>query len=216
MAGHTNLKEHAYLSLLEELLAGKLRPGDILDRRGVARRLGMSPAPVHEAMLQLQYEGLLEALPRRGTLVKPIGREEVRGHLVLREAFERQASRLVGNDVWLSEAERLRELAALVDSATTEDWERARAEVEFHVQLVALAQCPALTGEYRRIMRVGLFYRVSMLLPMPARHLRDSHCALVERLLSAPAEAGEILAEHLWSGKPEFLSRQSEANNIHA
>ncbi len=203
------LKQKAYESLLEGFLKGEFRPGDILDRRSVAKRLAMSPAPVHEAMLQLECEGLLAALPRRGTLVKPAGRNDVWQHLVLREAYERQAARMLAPQVLPAAADRLRGLAAQVDSTTASDLERARAEVDFHVSLVALAECPALSQEYRRIMRIGLFYRVSLLLSMPRRGVESPHLQLVEGLLADPTEAGDLLSSHLWSGKPDFIQADS-------
>ncbi|MCX7935224.1 MAG: GntR family transcriptional regulator, partial [Planctomycetota bacterium] len=70
-------------------------PGEFLDRRGVAREIGISPAPVLEAMLRLQEEGLLEALPRRGTRVRIITADYLLGQLLVREALECEAARLI-------------------------------------------------------------------------------------------------------------------------
>lgn len=89
------LKEKLYNQLRDSILSGEFAPGDLLNRRGLAEKYGTSPAPVHEAMIQLQCEGFLEALPRRGTRVKTASKEDVRGHLIVREALERQAARMV-------------------------------------------------------------------------------------------------------------------------
>ncbi len=57
-----SFKQRAYRILSSKILGGELRPGDELDRRSMAVQLGMSVAPVLEAMLLLTEEGLLEGL----------------------------------------------------------------------------------------------------------------------------------------------------------
>ncbi|MCF7854132.1 MAG: GntR family transcriptional regulator [Candidatus Pacebacteria bacterium] len=201
------LKQHAYNAILERILTGTLPPGELLNRRGMARQLAMSAAPVHEAMIQLEQEGFLEALPRLGTRVKTASRDNVRGHLVLREALECQAARMIGPEHIKSALPQLRSLAVAVDSSEASDSERARTEVEFHIALLEEAKCPELTREYRRIMQIGLFYRINLLLTMPSRTLVNRHEQLLENLLAAttPAEAEQCVRNHIWSGKPDFL-----------
>ena len=57
-----------YEHLLENFLQNELVPGHILNRREIAQQLGVSVAPVLEAFLQLEMEGFVESIPRKGTL----------------------------------------------------------------------------------------------------------------------------------------------------
>ena len=200
------MKRQAYDDLLAKLLGGKLAPGELLNRRGMAAEMKMSPAPVHEAMLQLERDGFLEALPRQGTRVRTASREDVRGYLVVREALERQAARMICGEPVRRRLGELKMLARAADAAGKPDEQRARAEVAFHVALVELADCPALTREYRRVMRIGLFYRINLLMTMPSRAPSDRHLAFLKELAAAtPARAERCVRRHVWSGKPDVL-----------
>lgn len=201
-----SLKQKAYEYILQQVLGGGFEPGTLLNRRGVADALRMSPAPVHEAMLQLESDGFLEALPRVGTRVRAASREDVRGHLVVREALECQAARLVCGPRLAVDRERLVRLADAVDAVDVPDRQRAQSEVEFHVALVELADCPVLLREYRRVMQIGLFYRINLLLSMPFHPPLKRHRELLETLASAaPDRAEACMREHVWSGKPDLL-----------
>jgi DNA-binding transcriptional MocR family regulator len=79
--------------------------GDLINRRQVAAALGISTAPVHEAMAQLEAEGLLEALPRKGTRVRRALPHDVKDILIVREALDKLACRASGpqdlvNPLW--------------------------------------------------------------------------------------------------------------------
>jgi DNA-binding GntR family transcriptional regulator len=200
------LKQRAYGEILGHILDGTYEPGSLLNRRGVAQRLNMSAAPVHEAMIQLERDGFLEALPRLGTRVRTAGREDVRGHLIVREALECQAARLICGERVRQALPRLKPLAAAADSIAQSDTDRARQEVTFHVALVELADCPALLHEYRRVMQIGLFYRINLVMNMPLREPSHRHLALLKELCTDSPEAAEnVVRQHVWSGKPDSL-----------
>jgi DNA-binding GntR family transcriptional regulator len=202
----TPLKQQAYERILGYVLAGRFAPGELLNRRGVAQQLKMSAAPVHEAMIQLERDGLLEALPRLGTRVRSASREDVRGHLIVREALECQAARMICGDRVRQALPRLKPLAADADSVAQSDADRARQEVSFHVALVELADCPALLREYRRIMQIGLFYRINLVMNMPLREPAHRHLALLMELcVDSPEAAAKAARRHVWSGKPDLL-----------
>lgn len=210
------LKRRAYDELLEAILGGELEPGHLLNRRGVAQELGMSPAPVHEAMLQLERDGFLEALPRRGTRVRTASREDVYGHLLVREALECQVARLVCGDRLQAALEQLEALATRADAAGRTGHERAHHEVAFHVGLAELTDCPVLVSEYRRIMQIGLFYRINQLMTAQPAQPEDRHLALLQELAaSRPAAAADCVRHHLWSGKPDDLQAQRNLDTDH-
>ncbi len=206
MPTKTSLKKQAYDAILVQVLSGEFGPGSLLNRRGLAESLGMSAAPVHEAMLQLESDGFLEALPRVGTRVRAGTREEVRGHLILREALECQIARMICGERVASHLQQIMPLAAAVDAEEFADSVRAQSEVAFHVALADLANCPALAREYRRIMQIGLFYRINLMMSMPSRTPMMRHGDLLKTLATAdPTRAAECIREHIWSGKPDIL-----------
>lgn len=201
-----SLKQRAYTDILAHILDGRFAPGTLLNRRGMAQQLKMSAAPVHEAMIQLERDGFLEALPRHGTRVLSAQREDVRGHLVVREALECQAARMICGERIKQHLPALTILAEAADSGNQADAVRARQEVSFHIALVELADCPALLREYQRVMQIGLFYRINLLMNMPSRKPEIRHTSLLKSLCTASPEAAEnCMREHVWSGKPDSL-----------
>lgn len=201
-----SLKQRAYKNIFDQIMDGRFAPGTLLNRRGLAQQLKMSAAPVHEAMIQLEQNGFLEALPRHGTRVLSVQLKDVRGHLVIREALECQAARMICGERLKHNLPALKILADAIDLGDQTDAVRARQEVSFHVALVELADCPALLREYRKIMQMGLFYRINLLMSLPSRELKNRHTSLLEGLCTDSPEAAEhCMREHVCSGKPEAL-----------
>lgn len=63
--------------LEEEILEGRLRPGDHIDEQDLARRFGVSRTPVRETLLQLASLDLVEMRPRMGAIVRQISVQEI-------------------------------------------------------------------------------------------------------------------------------------------
>src|SRR5918995_2115523 len=107
-----SLAAEAYGYVRERILRGQLPMGQVISRRKLAAELGMSFLPVSEALLRLEFEGLLESRPRAGTRIRIPSREDVKGHYVVREALEVQAARLFATVATSGERAELKKLAA--------------------------------------------------------------------------------------------------------
>jgi len=112
----SSLAAEAYAIVRQRILRGELILGQVISRRKLAAELGMSFLPVSEALLRLEFEGLLESRPRAGTRVRIPSPEDVRGHYVVREALEVQAAVLFSQVATVGERAELRKLAARVDA----------------------------------------------------------------------------------------------------
>src|ERR687883_575393 len=115
---HTSARENASLAseaygvVRRRIVRGELALGQVISRRKLAAELGMSFLPVSEALLRLEFEGLLESRPRAGTRVRIPSKEDVRGHFVVREALEVQAAMLFAAVATGEDREELVRLAA--------------------------------------------------------------------------------------------------------
>lgn len=204
-----SFKQRAYRLLSAKILGGELKPGDALDRRSMAAELGMSVAPVLEAMLLLTEEGLLETRPRSGTRVATPRPADVRGRHWLREAMECQVARLVFGEPIRRHWDALLPLARAVDEAVADDAARWRHEVAFHVALARLVGSDAFLSAYRKIVRASVFYEIKVLGGGAAVAPFRSHFALLERLRDAatPDEAEAAARDDLNNGKDAILRR---------
>ena len=192
------LSDHVYERLYAAKLDKRIGPGDRLNRRQVATDLGVSVAPVLEAMTQLEWEGFLETVPRRGTVVKPITARQVLGRFHLRLAIEVEAARVAAGPAIAAARAKLLPVARRTDTCslgTLANWKR---EVEFHTLLVACAGSIVLADAFRQVMRHGLLHAANQLLPGGRTRDGDVHERLVERLAAAtPEEADRLMRAHL-------------------
>jgi DNA-binding GntR family transcriptional regulator len=82
------LNERVCQTLRDAIVTGKLAPGQRLVEEALAERLGVSRAPIREALAALQREGLVTCLPSRGVMVTVLTRRDVREIYGLRTALE--------------------------------------------------------------------------------------------------------------------------------
>jgi DNA-binding GntR family transcriptional regulator len=111
----SSLAAEAYGIVRQRILRGELRMGQVISRRHLATELGMSFLPVTEALLRLEFEGLLESRPRAGTRVRIPSREDVLGHYLVREALEVRAATLFAQTATAADRAELKKLAQRVD-----------------------------------------------------------------------------------------------------
>lgn len=192
------LSNRVYEQLYGAMLDGRLRPGDRLNRRQVSIDLGVSVAPVLEAMTQLEWEGFLETSPRAGTLVRQVTLADVLGKFRLRQAIEVEAARVsVGAPIRAARAA-LEPLAKKADAAAFATIENFRTEVAFHSALVDVANCPQLSRSFGNVMRHGLYHAAQNLLPVLPSRTKHIHARLLASLCRANADAAEkLIRDHL-------------------
>ena len=85
--------QHALEELRRSIVAGDLRPGQRVGQEEIAERLGVSLAPVREALAALEQEGQLTYRPRRGYFVTELRLEDLREIYELRALLEARAAR---------------------------------------------------------------------------------------------------------------------------
>lgn len=89
-----SIAEQIATSLRQAIADGKLRPGTRLLEERVSRELGTSRAPLREALLLLEREGLVVRQPNRGAFVADLTEELVREVASLRAELEGFAASL--------------------------------------------------------------------------------------------------------------------------
>jgi DNA-binding GntR family transcriptional regulator len=86
-----------------------------LDERSLAEEFGISRTPVREAMAQLEREGFVRTVPRRGVYVARKTRREVIEMITAWAALESMAARLVTANASAEEIASLRNMFATFD-----------------------------------------------------------------------------------------------------
>jgi DNA-binding GntR family transcriptional regulator len=198
-AAALSLARQAYEHLLTNITSGVWPPGTLLNRRSVADSLGFSVAPVLEAIVQLESEGLLETLPRKGTRVCLISAERQYDLWIMREALECQAVRLACGAPVRAAWTKLAALAAAADLPGSRPAKHYQNEVAFHRALAACAGSALLLREFDRHIRVGFFFALQQTLAGVAPRGMALHAQLLKRFKQAdPDSAERAMREHLW------------------
>src|SRR5688572_33504787 len=86
-----SLVELAVSRLTKEIMSGGAEPGERLVEEQLTRRLGISRAPLREALRLLAQQGLVEHIPRRGVRVATLSDDDVRELYEVRDVLERHA-----------------------------------------------------------------------------------------------------------------------------
>lgn len=169
----------AYERLRDAITSGALEPGRRLVESRLAARLGVSRAPVREAIRVLEREGLVRSVPRRGVTVTVLSKDDVREIYGLRAALECAAVRDAARN---ATPELLARLTTLVEAmhrgSRANDLELLAAEdVAFHSAICEFAGNARLHrvwsgihAQIRLLSRqvIGTLY--SDLTPIPHRH----------------------------------------------
>lgn len=123
----------------DDILSGALEPGAKIVEEQLCAELGISRAPLREALRRLSELGLIEHLPRRGSRVVEWSPDDIRQLFALRELLERHA---VESALPLDDPEAaltpVRKALKAMKSARGE-LDRDDAHRVFHAAVVALA-----------------------------------------------------------------------------
>ena len=91
--GPSTTAQHALDALRRAIVAGELRPGSRIGQDEFAQQLGVSIAPVREALRILEQEGQVTYLPRRGYFVTALQIADLEEIYGLRAVLEARAAR---------------------------------------------------------------------------------------------------------------------------
>ena len=135
------LRQEVLEALRSAILGNRIRPGSRLLEADIANRMGVSRAPVREAIRQLEQEGLVEFFPHRGAVVVGLPEDEIDAIYELRALIEERA---IARAVARATDEDLGRLDALLDEmrtarAANDIDQLAEIDLRFHGLLVELS-----------------------------------------------------------------------------
>jgi DNA-binding GntR family transcriptional regulator len=142
--------------LRQSIVDQRFKPGEKLNPDELAQQFGVSRTPVHEALVMLSGEGLVEVVPRRGTFVTELSVESLIETMDIRRALEGLACETAAELATAADVAELRKLIEEMDRAirdAADPREAARGHdthnQEFHRRLVNLSGNQRLIELYR-------------------------------------------------------------------
>jgi DNA-binding GntR family transcriptional regulator len=190
-------------------MRGEMAIGESVSRRKVAAELGMSFLPVSEALLRLEFEGMLESRPRAGTRVRIPSRQDVTGQYLVREILEAEAARRFAEHATRAERGSLMAMAARVDALATKKDRGPYLALHhrLHSRIAECSRCPALVNVIEQTCALSSTWFCLLLspdAPPTTRRHRDLAKALVTL---TPDDAAEFMREHVRYSQREALVR---------
>jgi DNA-binding GntR family transcriptional regulator len=216
----TSLREQAGQVIRASILAGELAAGEIYSASYLAERLGVSPTPVREAMLDLANGGLVEPVRNRGFRVLTPDEKDLDEISELRLMLEVPAMRAVAAHASDAQLQKLEDVVAEIESAA-EAGDVARfllSDREFHLGLLELhgnGRLLRLIAQLRDQTRLAAITDLARAgnLTASAREHRD----LLESLRARDADRAEgLMRAHLIHTRGIWAGRSEESKSVAA
>ena len=196
-----SLKQIAYEKISSMILSGELRSDEELHEIALSEKLGISRTPLREAFQQLEKEGLIEVIPRKGAFLRKISVKDIQELFQVREAVEGMAARLAASKIG---EEDLCRLEALFEKAGAEldslEKSRKLEQIGDELHKVILQKC-----NNKRIIEILSQYKTILayermraaLIPIQVEDAFLDHIAILNGLRKGPDDAEASMRNHI-------------------
>ena len=184
-----------------------------LDERRLASDLGVSRTPVREAMAQLEREGFVRAIPRRGIYVVRKTKREVIELITAWAALESMAARLLTKQAQVREIASLRSMFARFENGELHARldEYSEVNIEFHQAIIRMSRNGTLIS-----LAENLFAHMRMIRRKTIgeqdradRSIRD-HMSIIEALEERDTKRAEDLVRDHALGLAEHVAKYAD------
>jgi DNA-binding GntR family transcriptional regulator len=209
-------------TLRRAIIAGAFAPGDHLAEGTLGQQLGVSRAPVREAMMQLEREGLLLFDKRGAALVKAFTNEDFEEVFTLRLTLETMAARLACRNFTDHDAVRLEENIGRTRSAARL-LEVTLLDVEFHDLVMRAARhtrlyvCWSNLRHQIEVWLARMQSRVGASIHKTRESTARHHQELLDSLRSGREEkAAKTMREHIEGWRRQYPQANLNFEKNHA
>lgn len=187
--------------LEEDILQGRVRPGDRLDERELSEAYGVSRTPIREALQRLQASGLAVARGRQGLQVAQLSVANLLDGLTVVAELEALAAAQAARRITADGRATLASAFAACDrAAAAGDYEDFYvANLRFHDAIAAASANDMLLDTLRRLsLKTAPYRRAITFQPgrMPAS--QPEHAAIRDAILGRDStKAGDLMRQHV-------------------
>lgn len=203
------IREIVLHEIRNAIFDGKLNQGDRLIENHIAESMGISRTPVREALRQLEIEGLAVNVPRKGTLVKGISKEDAIEIYDIREVLEGLVSRLACLHITRIEIRRLNEIINTMEGciSTGNDIEYIKAHNEYNEILLNASKNKRLIERLETIYDyLKSLRKISLLTDERRNEALKEHKDIVHAIEVGDEEIAEKVARvHVYNAKKAFI-----------
>jgi DNA-binding GntR family transcriptional regulator len=107
MEKHLTLREKILENIRDAIVSGSLKAGSRVSEPELAERYGISRTPIREAFRQLESEGYLTVVPRRGAIVSEFSQKDIEEFYAIKSVMEGYAARCACENLSAKDLDRL-------------------------------------------------------------------------------------------------------------
>jgi DNA-binding GntR family transcriptional regulator len=197
--------------IIEDIVKGTICPGEKLVEARYAEQFGTSRAPVREAFYLLTLDGVVEKIPRRGTIVKTYTAQEIGDILEIRNFVEDLAMRRLCDKNKAGCVAAMERIIEQMKQYKQNNKAYVRLNSEFHHQLIAASESDIIRNMYAGIStRLLSLQMVSFVEEKDiARSLMEHECLVQLMKEEKWNEARQVLAEHnqtIWPRVEKYIA----------
>ncbi|MBI5670532.1 MAG: GntR family transcriptional regulator [Chloroflexi bacterium] len=211
------LRERVLDVLRDAIVSGELKPGQQLVEVEFAARLGISRAPLREALQILSREGLVETVPYRGTVVRQLTKTDIEELYSLRSVLETFAVQRVAARANPEDVTRLRQcFDEMLAAAEAGDLKTVnRIDRRFHDTLIELSGHSLLGVTWSTVsMRVRQVMALRNERNTDIRQIAYNHLPIIEAIEQGDeARAVRLIQEHVASSGDLVAENWDESQN---
>lgn len=189
-----SLRDQAYEAIKDRIITCQFQPGECINEASVSEMLGFGRTPVHQAIDRLMLEEMVDVIPRKGVIVKPVILQDVMQMIEVRMVNETECARLAAER---AEASHIEEMSAILSRAARAiDDQDIHAlmtlDRQFHLLLAGASKNLELAEILRRLNERSLrFWFISFTTPDHHRNFQGQHEAVFEAVRKHNPNAAE-------------------------
>jgi DNA-binding GntR family transcriptional regulator len=202
--------------ITEEIITGKLQPGDKLVEANYAEEYGTSRAPIREAFYLLTIDGLVERIPRKGSVVRGYTELDIIDLLEIRMMLENLAiERMAANSLTETILENMENLLSRMENVNGDHSIYSELNQKFHMCIIEMSQSEIIKLMYSRLgLPLLSLQRISFLREENIKKSIEEHHIILRNLKTKKYnEAKKILMKHNQEFHKRPLKSKEELNN---
>jgi DNA-binding GntR family transcriptional regulator len=211
-----SFKHQAYAALKDAIVSMDIyrsRADVRLDERQLAQEFGISRTPVREAMAQLEREGFVRSVPRRGIYIVRKTKREVIEMITAWAALESMAARLITTTATTEEIAALRRMFAKFENGTLHAKldEYSEVNIEFHQTIIRMSHNETLIRLAENLFAHMRMIRMKTIGEQDRadRSIRD-HMNIIEALEARDTARAETLVRDHALGLADHVQRYAD------
>lgn len=209
---NTSLRTNVANEIMRAIAEGHLQPGDRVIEQQIATEMEISRAPVREAIRELEAQGILVTIDRKGAFVADLTSDDIKELFALRIALETMAIEIAAARINQAQIQELITFTEeMVFAASKNDVDAfVESDMKFHNLVCSLSNRKRLLrmlDEVRTLIRMFMVIsKFAMLYSTELAHEAAAHKPIIEALSSGnPDKAKDALAKHLTQAEAILL-----------